>query len=49
MNEVVNALINARNCKKPFAIIAKTFKGRNYGPDVENNKSYHGKALGDKA
>ena len=29
-------------------IIAKTFKGRNCGPDVENNMAYHGKPLGDK-
>jgi hypothetical protein len=49
MGEVLNALINARKSHGPYCIIAKTFKGRNYGPDVENNKSYHGKALGDKA
>lgn len=30
-------------------IIAKTFKGRNLGPEVENNMHYHGKPLGDKA
>jgi transketolase len=30
-------------------IIGKTFKGRNYGPEVENNFDYHGKPLGDKA
>ena len=30
-------------------MIAKTFKGRNCGPDVENNMAYHGKPLGDKA
>ena len=30
-------------------IIGKTFKGRNLGPDVENNFDYRGKRLGDKA
>ncbi|CAB3361577.1 Hypothetical predicted protein [Cloeon dipterum] len=33
---------------KPTAIIAKTFKGRNF-PKVEDEENWHGKPLGDKA
>jgi hypothetical protein len=39
----------ARKSKLPYVIIAKTFKGRNGGIDVENVKSFHGKPLGDKS
>lgn len=39
----------ANRSRYPFAIIGKTYKGRNYGKDVENNMAYHGKPLGDKA
>lgn len=49
--DIIAALERSRkeNNKKPFMIIAKTFKGYNCGDDVENNMAYHGKPLGDKA
>jgi transketolase len=47
MLEIIDALEKAKRSNYPFCIIGKTFKGRNYGKDVENNKSYHGKPLGD--
>lgn len=49
MVDIVDALGKARKSKYPYVIICKTFKGRNCGPEVENNKSFHGKPLGDKA
>jgi transketolase len=33
---------------KPTAIIAKTFKGKNF-PNIEDLENWHGKPLGDKA
>lgn len=33
---------------KPTAIIAKTFKGRNF-PSIEDEENWHGKPLGDKS
>ena len=33
---------------KPTAIIAKTFKGRNF-PNIEDVENWHGKPLGDKS
>jgi len=30
-------------------IIAKTYKGKNFGEDIEGIMHYHGKPLGDKA
>lgn len=41
--------LRARKSKFPYAIICKTFKGRNCGFEVENVKAFHGKPLGDKA
>lgn len=50
MTAIVSALEKARNSKnKPSVIIGKTFKGRNYGPGIEDNMKYHGKPLGDDA
>jgi len=33
---------------KPTAIIAKTYKGRNF-PFIEDEENWHGKPLGDKS
>ena len=33
---------------KPTAILAKTFKGKNF-PDIEDTDNWHGKPLGDEA
>jgi len=33
---------------KPTAIIAKTYKGRNF-PSIEDEENWHGKPLGDKS
>jgi transketolase len=33
---------------KPTAIIAKTYKGRNF-PSIEDAENWHGKPLGDKS
>lgn len=33
---------------KPTAIIAKTYKGRNF-PSIEDEEDWHGKPLGDKS
>lgn len=30
-------------------ILAKTFKGKNFGEEVEGTLNWHGKVLGDKA
>lgn len=51
VQDVVKGFTAARNNKtdKPFAIIAKTFKGRNFLSDIENSLSWHGKALGGQA
>ena len=47
---IVKALEKAKSTKdKPFVIIGKTFKGRNFGEGIEDNFEYHGKPLGDKA
>lgn len=40
--------IAASTKDKPTALVAKTFKGRNF-PDVENLENWHGKPLGNKA
>jgi len=34
---------------KPFAIIAKTYKGRNFTKNIEDQLNWHGKALGKEA
>ena len=33
---------------KPTAIIAKTYKGKNF-PTIEDEENWHGKPLGDKS
>jgi transketolase len=33
---------------KPTAVIAKTYKGRNF-PTIEDEENWHGKPLGDKS
>jgi transketolase len=33
---------------KPTAVIAKTYKGRNF-PTIEDQENWHGKPLGDKS
>lgn len=49
--EVIAALGEARKDHNgvPFAIIAKTEKGRNFGPNIEGKLNWHGKALGKEA
>lgn len=49
----VEELCKALHCagvtkKKPTAIIAKTFKGKDF-PNIEDEDNWHGKPLGDKA
>ena len=47
--DIINAFDTARDTvRKPFAIIAKTFKGK-YFPEMEDKDDWHGKPLGDKA
>jgi transketolase len=48
VEEIAAALKNASECKgKPSAIIAKTFKGKDFiAGGVEDNVKWHGKALG---
>mmetsp|Transcript_2500 Transcript_2500/g.2126 ORF Transcript_2500/g.2126 Transcript_2500/m.2126 type:complete len:624 (-) Transcript_2500:263-2134(-) len=36
----------AHGSGKPFAILAKTEKGRNFGAEIEGSPNWHGKALG---
>jgi len=48
--ELVKAFEEAANTKgKPTCILAKTYKGHNFGADIENLMGWHGKALGDKS
>lgn len=50
VEEVIKAFTAARkNTGRPFAIIAKTFKGKNFTAKVENQLNWHGKALGASA
>ena len=46
--EVIKAYTAARNNQgqKPFAILAKTFKGKNFTEKIENQLNWHGKPLG---
>lgn len=49
VEELVKAFHEAQTTKdRPTAIIAKTFKGKNF-PNIEDLVNWHGKALGDKA
>ncbi|XP_022915303.1 transketolase-like protein 2 isoform X2 [Onthophagus taurus] len=49
VDELVKAFHVAATTKdKPTAILAKTFKGKNF-PNVENLDNWHGKPLGDQA
>merc|ERR1712223_902476 len=34
---------------KPTILLCKTFKGKDFGPDIENLMGWHGKALGNKS
>jgi transketolase len=50
VEEIVAAFTKARNNKdKPFAIIARTFKGKFFLDDVENHLNWHGKPMGGKS
>ena len=44
VEEILSALEKARNSEKPFAIIAKTFKGKGVS-FLENRDNYHGKPV----
>lgn len=49
VEELVKAFHEASQVKdKPTAIIAKTFKGKNF-PNIEDLENWHGKPLGDKS
>ncbi|XP_048512139.1 transketolase-like protein 2 isoform X1 [Athalia rosae] len=49
VEELVKAFHEAQNTRgRPTAILAKTFKGKNF-PDIEDADNWHGKALGDRA
>ncbi len=45
IKKILKALKNARKSEKPFAIIAKTIKGKGVS-FLENKEGWHGKALG---
>ena len=48
--DIVEALKKGRNSKeKPFCIIAKTFKGKNFAVGIEDSMKWHGKVLGSTA
>ena len=48
--EIISAFNQARKCsERPFAIIAKTFKGKYFLDDVENILNWHGKPMGGKS
>ncbi|XP_043603774.1 transketolase-like protein 2 isoform X2 [Bombus pyrosoma] len=49
VEELAKAFHEAQNTKgRPTAILAKTFKGK-YFPNIEDQESWHGKPLGNKA
>ncbi|KAL6444657.1 hypothetical protein ACFW04_002031 [Cataglyphis niger] len=49
VEELVKAFHEAQNTKgRPTAILAKTFKGKNF-PEIEDLENWHGKPLGNKA
>ena len=46
----VKAFAEAANTKgKPSCILAKTYKGRDFGEIIEDKMNWHGKALGAKS
>merc|ERR1711899_469573 len=48
--ELIKAFDEAEATKgKPTIILAKTYKGKDFGPDIENLMGWHGKALGNKS
>jgi transketolase len=50
VEDIVEALKKGRASKeKPFMIIAKTLKGKNFMPGIEDDIKWHGKVLGSKA
>lgn len=51
VEELIEALKKARKSttEKPFMIVAKTFKGKNFLPGIEDDIKWHGKVLGSKA
>merc|ERR1719273_2522320 len=49
VGELVKAFAEAANTKgKPTCILAKTYKGRDFGEAIEDQMNWHGKAMGDK-
>jgi len=49
VGELVKAFAEAANTKgKPSCILAKTYKGRDFGEIIEDKMNWHGKAMGDK-
>lgn len=46
--ELIKVLDSKNHGEKPLAILAKTFKGRDF-VDIEDKLNWHGKPLGDKA
>jgi len=51
VEEVIKAFTAARKntTQRPFAIIANTFKGKNFTEKIENQLNWHGKPLGSSA
>jgi len=48
INELIKAFDEAAATKgKPTCILAKTFKGRDFGEKIEDQMNWHGKAMGD--
>ena len=46
LSEIIGALAKAKKSKeKPFAILAKTFKGKYFVNDIEDSEVWHGKPL----
>jgi len=50
INELIKAFDEAASTKgKPSCILAKTFKGRDFGEKIEDHLNWHGKAMGDNS
>lgn len=50
VEEIVEALKKGRkSLDKPFCVIAKTLKGKNFAPGIEDDVKWHGKILGKTA
>lgn len=49
VGQIIEAIHSARKeTNKPTVILCKTFKGRNFGEDIEDKLDWHGKDVGDK-